>query len=79
MSNVCFFLVDDIEVDRIHHVNRHVRNIVIVRVVHVNEMNTDEVKTMMGNIAVNIDDVERTYIFPSPFFDISERSKYLIW
>ena len=53
-----------IEVDQVHHVNLHVRNIVIVHVVHVIEMNIDVARIMMANTVVIIDDV-RNAVFSS--------------
>jgi hypothetical protein len=52
-------LVHVIEVVR-DLVNHHVKNIVIVHVVHVTAMNIDVVKTMIANIVVNIDDGKKT-------------------
>jgi hypothetical protein len=75
-KDVFEYLEHVIEVDQDHHVNHHVRNTVIVPVVHVIEVNTDVVRTMMANIVVNIDDVEK---FNIAFFDISEKSKHAIW
>jgi len=54
---IVYYLEHVIEVDRVHHVNHHVRNIVIVHVVHVIEMNIGVVRIMMANIVVIIDDV----------------------
>jgi hypothetical protein len=54
---IVYYLEYVIEVDRVHHVNHHVRNIVIVHVVHVIEMNIGVVRIMMANIVVIIDDV----------------------
>ncbi len=55
---IVYYLEHVIEVDRVHHVNHHVRNIVIVHVVHVIEMNIDVVKITMENIVEIIDDDE---------------------
>jgi hypothetical protein len=54
---IVYYLEYVIEVDRVHHVNHHVRNIVIDHVVHVIEMNIGVVRIMMANIVVIIDDV----------------------
>jgi hypothetical protein len=54
---IVYYLEYVIEVDRVHHVNHHVRNIVIVHVVHVIEMNIGVVRIMMANIVGIIDDV----------------------
>lgn len=66
------FVEHAIEVDLAHHVNLHVRSIVIVHVVHVIEMNIVVMKIMMANIVVNIDVVEK---LKASFFHTSQLNK----
>jgi hypothetical protein len=76
ISLFLFYVVEyAIEVDLDHHVN-HVRNIVIVHVVHVIEMNIDVVKITMENIVEIIDDDENCFFF---IFVKNKRRTYAIW
>ncbi len=64
ISNICFDGIEHvIEVDLDRHVNP-VKNIVIVHVVHVIEMNITVVKITMENIVEIIDDDENGF-FPT--------------
>lgn len=51
-----------IEVARVHRVNPHVRNIVIVRVVHAIGTNTDGARITMANTVAIIADVENAVL-----------------